>query len=80
MSICVVVNSLFLIGLLKFLIENNVEVLYILSNSQVYKDREFFKNVYLDLMMSNFELYQFEIFGRYVDVMMIFKNKLDIMN
>lgn len=79
MSICVVVNSLFLIGLLKFLIENNIELLYILSNSQVL-DREFFKNVYLDLMMSNFELYQFEIFGRYVDVMMIFKNKLDIMN
>lgn len=79
-SICVVVNSLFLIGLLELSTENNVEVLYTPSNSQAYKDREFLKNVYSDPMTSNFESYQLETFGRYVDVMMISKNKSDIMN
>lgn len=80
MSICVVVNSLFLIGLLNLSTENDVEVLYTPSNSQAYKDREFLKNVYSDPTTSNFESYQLQTFGRYVDIIIISKNNSNIMN
>lgn len=80
MIICVVVNLLCLIGFMNLSVENDVEVLYTPSNSQAYKDREFLKKVYPDPTTSNFESYQLSSFGRYVDVMIVSKNKSNIMN
>lgn len=80
MIICVVVNTLCLIGFMNLSVENDVEVLYTPSNSQAYKDREFLNNVYPDPTTSNFESYQLSSFGRYVDVMIVSKNKSNIMN
>lgn len=80
MSTCVVVNSLFLIGLLNFSTENDVEMMYTPSNSQAYNDRELLRNVYSDPTTSNFESYQLQNFGRYVDIIIISKNNSNIMN
>ena len=80
MSVCIAINLLLLLGFLRFSTEDDVEVLYTPSGSQAYEDRTFLQNTYSDPTVGNFESYQLTTFGRYVDILIISKNKSNIMN
>ncbi|XP_061184546.1 patched domain-containing protein 3-like [Saccostrea echinata] len=78
--ICIVVNLALLIGIKNLSVENDIEILYTPENSQAFKDRDFLKNVYSDPTTSNFQSYQLATYGRYADIMIISRDKLNIMN
>ena len=80
MSICITGNLLLLIGFVNLSTEDDVEILYTPSNSQAHKDRTFLQDLYPDPTTANFESYQLLTFGRYVDVLIISKNKGNIMS
>nr|XP_022333664.1 patched domain-containing protein 3-like isoform X2 [Crassostrea virginica] len=80
MSICIIANLLCLIGFVNISTEDDVEILYTPSESQAYQDRTFLQDLYPDPTTANFESYQLLTFGRYVDVLILSKNKGNIMS
>ncbi|XP_062568015.1 patched domain-containing protein 3-like [Saccostrea cucullata] len=78
--ICLTVNLALVIGVLNLSFENDIEIMYTPENSQAYKDREFLRKVYSDPTTDNFQSYQLATFGIFADIMVISKDKLNIMN
>ena len=72
---CIFVNCGFMVGLLRLVSENDVEVLYTPQDSQSSKDRAFLKSHFPDPTVQNFMQYQLPDFGRYADVIVMSKNR-----
>ncbi|XP_061180415.1 patched domain-containing protein 3-like [Saccostrea echinata] len=75
---CIIVNLLFIIGILGMKVENDIEKLYTPIDSQAIQDRATIQNLYGDPTDRYFRSYQLSDFGLYGGVMILSKNMSDI--